>query len=283
MSGWIKLEKDLLTDPRLMRRALWLAQSIEMSVTQDAEEGWKECNGRPLPAVTLVLGALAHLWMIADTHIGEDDILPLGTDEIDEILGLPGFTELLPQDWLQVVDSDHVKLPGYHAHNGTEAKERALNRKRVAKSREKKKLNGITHGNGKALPDQDQDQDLYQKKKSEKTRTARKNAPYPPEFLDFKMIYPDRSGDQGWPKARRAANARLKEGHTWTEMMEGARRYAAYAQADGIVGTPYVKQACTFLGPDLFFQLPWDPPKTKAEAHRDHNIEQSQEWLKNAN
>ncbi len=83
-------------------------------------------------------------------------------------------------------------------------------------------------------------------------------------MLDFKLAYPDRAGDQGWGKAVRAANARIAEGHTAFEFITGAKRYAAFCEATGKLGSEYVKQACTFLGPDKPFLLPWHPPP-KAE------------------
>lgn len=82
----------------------------------------------------------------------------------------------------------------------------------------------------------------------------------PAWMLDFKLAYPERSGDQGWRKAVRAAHARMGEGHSAAEFIAGARRYAAFCEASGKVGTEYVKQACTFLGPDKPFLLPWHPP-----------------------
>lgn len=135
MSGWIKLEKDLLTDPRVFRIA-------------------KRCNASALHGVTLVLGGLAHLWMLADTHIGQDDILPLGIDEINEIIGVQKFCEMLPPDWLQVIDSNHVKLPAFHDHNGTEAKKKAQTSKRVQRHRIRANDKALQPSNGRALPDQ---------------------------------------------------------------------------------------------------------------------------------
>jgi hypothetical protein len=151
VSGWIKFEKDLLTDPRTLRIAGILKR--------------RDCNASPLPGVTVVLGGLAQLWMIADTHIRNDDVLPLGVDEINEVIGVQGFCELLPTDWLQVIDPHHVKLPEYHAHNGTIAKERALNAKRVERHRKHSNGKPLHVGNGKTLPDLDLDQD--------KTKTLR--------------------------------------------------------------------------------------------------------------
>jgi 5-methylcytosine-specific restriction endonuclease McrA len=99
-------------------------------------------------------------------------------------------------------------------------------------------------------------------------------------WMDFKLAYPDRAGDQGWRKAQRAAQARLDDGHTSDEMIEGAKRYAAFIDATGKTNTEYVKQACTFLGPDKPFLLPWKLPPTKAEVRQDKNISVSLQWLR---
>jgi len=99
---------------------------------------------------------------------------------------------------------------------------------------------------------------------------SRGTAPEDPEWLlDFKLAYPPRAGDQGWRKAVRAANQRIVEGHTTAEFIAGARRYAAFCEASGKVGSEYVKQACTFLGPDKPFLLPWHaPPKPENAMDR---------------
>ena len=93
----------------------------------------------------------------------------------------------------------------------------------------------------------------------------------PEWFLEFKLAYPDRAGDQGWRKASKAANARFAEGHTPAELIAGARRYAAFIEATGKSATEYVKQAATFLGPDKPFLLPWKPPP-KAETATDRML-----------
>lgn len=95
----------------------------------------------------------------------------------------------------------------------------------------------------------------------------------------FKTVYPNRAGDQGWRGAQRAANARISEGHTPEQFMEGARRYAAFCAAKGDVGTQYVKRAEAFLGPENHFLLPWTPPPSKAQVRQDKNISASLQWL----
>jgi hypothetical protein len=82
----------------------------------------------------------------------------------------------------------------------------------------------------------------------------------PAWWVEFRSAYPKRAGDQGWRKATRAAHARIAEGHTAAEFIAGARRYADFCEATGKLNTEFVKQACTFLGPDKPFLLPWKPP-----------------------
>lgn len=133
--GWIKLEKDLLTDPRMTSLL---------------------CNAPALQGVTHALGCLAHVWMIADAHLGEGDVLALGPDQINQLVGVQGFAQAVPPDWLQIIDTNHVKLPGYHAHNGPEAKARALTARRVSQHRTRgnaKPLPLLNSCNGHALPD----------------------------------------------------------------------------------------------------------------------------------
>lgn len=117
----------------------------------------------------------------------------------------------------------------------------------------------------KALRSQDQDQD-QDKSTTASSTPARKRVPRetdPAWLLDFKLAYPTRAGDQGWRKAVKAANARITEGHTTQEFIDGAKRYAAYCAAQGKVGTEFVKQAATFLGPDKPFLEAWTVPPAK--------------------
>jgi hypothetical protein len=120
--------------------------------------------------------------------------------------------------------------------------------------------------------DSDSDSDTDSEKNSDPSASATptravvsRETPQAEWFLEFKLAYPARSGDQGWRKALRAANARISEGHTIAEFLCGARRYSAFCEATKKIGSEYVKQACTFLGPDKPFLLPWNLP-TKPES-----------------
>ena len=101
----------------------------------------------------------------------------------------------------------------------------------------------------------------------------------PFDFELFKSVYPKRGGSQPWKKAVKAANARIKEGAQFSDMIEGARRYAEYCDKDGATGTKYVMQAATFLGPEEHYLAAWTPPFSKAESVNARNAKAAQEFL----
>ena len=90
------------------------------------------------------------------------------------------------------------------------------------------------------------------------------------DFERIKNAYPKRAGSQPWKRAISAANARIKDGADFEDMVAGAERYAAYCQATDKTSTELVMHAATFLGPDEHFRNEWAAPKkpeTKAEAY----------------
>jgi hypothetical protein len=159
--GWIKFEKDLRTDPRVLRIAREINRRFALYPKDAAHE---PCNAYALPAVTLVLGALAQLWSLADSH-AENDVLRMSTEELDDYLGIAGFCALLPDDWLIALDDGSVELPGFQEHNGPEAKKRALTQNRVARHRERN-ASPLQGSNAHALPDK-----TRQDKTRDKTHT----------------------------------------------------------------------------------------------------------------
>lgn len=89
-------------------------------------------------AESRALGYLAQLWLLADSHIREDDTLDMSADEVDQLLGTAGLAQVLGPNWLEILDSaDQVKLPNWLSHNGAEARARARGNARVEKHRAK--------------------------------------------------------------------------------------------------------------------------------------------------
>jgi hypothetical protein len=148
MSGWIKWEKDIETDPRFLRmmRSLRVTHERDTSVTH------------AFPLVTVVVGALIRFWSYADSHIRENDTLDLGAEEIDDLVGVKGFAAAMPEDWLRIINEHTVELPGYQEHNGVEAKKRDLAAKRQERKRARSRNAEVTQerdaGVTGALPDQ---------------------------------------------------------------------------------------------------------------------------------
>jgi hypothetical protein len=174
MPGWIKFGKDLRTDPAVLRIAAKVGGDV---VTHDRYIS----NAR----VTLVLGALAQLWMIADSHVSDDDVLALGVEHINEIIGIPNFCDLLPRHWLEVLDSDHVRLPKFQEHNGPAAKVRAMTAKRVTVHRYKNVSSPLPNSTPTvtdALPDLVLEKSKRKRKSESKTQSqiqTQKNPPSP--------------------------------------------------------------------------------------------------------
>jgi hypothetical protein len=83
--------------------------------------------------------------------------------------------------------------------------------------------------------------------------------PVEAELEQIREAYPKRDGSQQWPRARRALVAAKKRGEKFEAVLEGVKRYAAWAEARGIVGTGYVMQAARFLGPAEEWRLEWSP------------------------
>lgn len=193
MSGWIPLEKDLLTDPRF-RRFVAAYHALEHEGGTGVTDERYACNGAPFSCVQCVrncIGMLALLWMHADTHISDDDCLEMDTRELAVLLGFSDAVPMLEQcsrgTWVQDL-GDRIKLPGYQAHNGMEAKERYKTQRRVAKHRKRHGVTAETQeryiderersqrsiGNGTALPDQTKPH--HTKPNTNPSRVAREQA-----------------------------------------------------------------------------------------------------------
>lgn len=111
------------------------------------------------------------------------------------------------------------------------------------------------------------------KDSEEKTHSARARDDAAAIVDELKRVYPKRSGDQRWADAAKAIRARLREGHTAAEILDGARRYAGYVAAKGESGTQFVKQAATFVGRNLAFLEQWTVPPKQAERRTRGNLE----------
>lgn len=249
MAGWIKMEKDLREDPRFLRMLRLLVTSELKSVTDVTQVRITERR-----CVTLLLGALAQLWMYADSYLREDDTLDLGPDEIDQLVGIDGFCQMMPEDWLEVIDEHRVKLPGFHEFNGTEAKKKALTAKRVARHR----IRNVTQGritdtsacNVGALPDQTRPDQTRHTIASAKSSAAPRETPRSRKpFLKARGLYPEGLfAEADWLIAEREFEQRVDEGVPVEDLVAAAGAYELQQRAKGAIGSQFV------LSPAKFWQ-----------------------------
>jgi hypothetical protein len=205
--GWIKLEKDLVSNPLFVMASA----RLEKKIFADAPASF-DCSNA-------LLGALARLWFLADTHISKDNVLTLGADQIDKVIGITGFCSLLPNQWLQIIDSTSVKLPNYFNHNGTIAKQHALHARRQAKYQSRltrRRQQALTHHRQKNDADVSAD-----KTRQDKT----KKPPTPlPEINPTTVPGLDMKAWNDWLEYRRERKPSIRP----VSMMAAAREMASY-------------------------------------------------------
>lgn len=127
----------------------------------------------------------------------------------------------------------------------------------------------------KGIPEQNPTQPYPTQKEPEPPQGQLPPAPadeFDKRFDELRALYPKRSGHQRWPDAKKHIRARLREGHAWIEILDGARRYAEWVRATGKERMETVQQAATFVGENKGFLEPWNPPATKADARLASNL-----------
>lgn len=246
MSGWVKFEKDLETDPRTQRVAKAIAAHLSMS------DGSNACA---LLAVTLVCGALTRLWIYADSHIRSDDTLGAGVDALDEWIGIRGFCAMLPPDWLIVIDENNVELPGFQSHNGVVAKKTAQTQKRVSNHRTRQALKDRNAG---ALPDQTRPDHITYIAPGQNSETEIR------KHIDaIKADYPPPARADWITGEKRARQLVLNGEATWTQLRDGTKRYRAHCSATGRIP---LNPARFFGDVDRPWSQAWALPDPKPRA-----------------
>jgi hypothetical protein len=144
--------------------------------------------------------------------------------------------------------------------------------------------NAVVHRASTAL-EQRREERKEEKSREEKILVAERpsengHAPGDLEFESFRALYPKRNGSNPWTKARKAINARLAEGASWVEILDGASRYALWCKATGKANTEHVMQAARFCGPDREYRLDWTLPNTKAEVRLSSNLDAAAEFMR---
>ncbi|ENC6709550.1 hypothetical protein ABKY54_004156 [Vibrio harveyi] len=77
---------------------------------------------------------------------------------------------------------------------------------------------------------------------------------------EFEFLWKERPRREGAdPKwsAYKKCKARIKQGATWRELVEGLRRYALYCKIKGKLNTEFVMRMTTFFGNDEYYKNQW--------------------------
>jgi hypothetical protein len=284
--GWVKWEKALETDPRFLRL---------MRVVRDrCVTGALSPETKNALAISLTAGCLLRLWAYADTHIRADDVLDLGPEDIDDYVGVKGFSAALPEDWLEIRDESHVQLPNYQTHNGVIAKKRALDQKRQENKRTRDRHAAVTHASRSSVTPTGLDQTRPDQTRPEHTQEARAatvdvggDKSLPPEPADggdpptpdisplvgvteadrmngFEGVMAEYPAVPRWfnrVNAERNCQLRIeRNGETWETLRARARAYRDYCTSGGVSSPAMIRGADSFFeGDDGPWRHPWKP------------------------
>lgn len=117
--GYIKVEKDKPTDPKLydvVDRLLAAGVRVTVGKTGNGED-IPESIAREVLRCS-VLGGIVTLWCYADRHIRDANVLPMSLQGASQVTGLPvSWLRELPKEWLTANDDGTVSLPNYRQHN----------------------------------------------------------------------------------------------------------------------------------------------------------------------
>lgn len=183
------------------------------------------------------------------------DIITKGISKLEEV---DPYTRTPGEDGRRLVLIDEHRPWGWRLVNHWKymrlrnmEQKREADRKRISDKRNKNNDVAILSQcvANVAHSDSDSDKELH--------RSVAK-ATYPDAFEVLWAAYPKRSGANPKDKAYSAYRSRLAEGTLPAALLDGVSRYARYCTALGKVGTEYVMQTKTFLGPSGNFNEAWE-------------------------
>lgn len=309
VSGWIKLDKDMLDDPRLISAASRLASRYVMAAKTSSQGARDLSRADELRfACNALRGALVTLWIYADTHIRDDDTLAIGgLQAINALVGIEDFCALLPADWIRELDDGSVELPGYCEKNSLIAKrKRAADAAvRVRRYREKKRSgsgvhnaerttarnppqgNNVTRNNvvTKSVDlDQDQDLDQIRQDTQERARVQPITYQLPSEFAAWlDGIYPATSHSRNVIDGYHRAQGLIGRGLlTESDLRRRLAGFRAYVDSGGYSGPHHVPSLRNWLDsnhPERYWSREWSAVPTAGEKREDKNLAAVQEFL----
>lgn len=276
-SDWIPMRVDLPRDPQVIAIADRLRESGELAglVCEDR-------NVTRYAALCVTVTALLHVWGAcnAQGHADGDDLVlkHARLDTLDHLAGITGFgAAMAAVDWAVEEPGVGVRFPKFLIHNVPSAlrfREQAADRQRRYRERRKAQEaeqraaspsrnghathnvtdNGTVQNSTSGTPPSDPPS--RRRRSGGSTDKGAKQA-YPDGFERLWGERPKRDGTDPKRRAYQAYNARLRDGYTVEQMVSGVVAYRGWLEAKGKIGTEFVLQTATFLGPDCHFLGDW--------------------------
>lgn len=93
---------------------------------------------------------------------------------------------------------------------------------------------------------------------------------YPDQFEACWAVYPERDGSNSKKAAYRKWRSTVRNGADPDQLMIATLDYRDHCERRGKIGTPYVKRAATFFGPDEHWRQEWanQPESVRDADHR---------------
>src|SRR5579863_674913 len=155
VGGYIRLDKDLQDDPRVLVLADGMVEEWQALIGFKVDRESARWSAWHASACNAVVGGLYRLWRYADSHLVRGDTLKLALPGLSVVTGLSVTTlRRFPRDWLRERPDGTVELPDYIAKNALIDKDlrREKNRERVRKHRRKHRAAAEAERNASVSP-----------------------------------------------------------------------------------------------------------------------------------
>jgi lambda repressor-like predicted transcriptional regulator len=144
MGGYIRMDKDLEDDPRVLALAEAIGESLGLQRTETDE---------PHPmARNAALGALYRFWRYGDTHVKRDDRVTGALRMLTSVTGLSvTLLRSISKDWLKEHADGTVELPDFTAKNSLMDKDNRREKNRLRQAKHRANVKARLQGNGVTL------------------------------------------------------------------------------------------------------------------------------------
>lgn len=268
-NSWLRLWHDMPNDPKwrtiakISGQPISLVQAVYLQLLVSAAQN----------PVTDETGVTLHIVTVTNEDIASAlDVTVSNVDSVTHAMQgrvLDGKT-ISGWDKRQVMSFNH-RNPGKPAKSGAQRVREYRERQKLEAQTKKRVTTGNvteTHGNDVTLQIRKEEIREEVKEKPKKHMSGSEKQPnqtpppgekkYPEDFEILWREYPKRSGSSGKAGALKAWQARRREGISTETMLDAVSRYRKWCEAEGVVGTKFVRLAQTFLGAGHEFDNPWE-------------------------